>query len=136
MENIVENVTGKDKSPKKSKKNQVNFKLNSSKSKIAFTQKRISLYRKYLLTSYDVNRSVKIWLIKGTKRTFFLTRNNQKRTRRLYNERSPFCRDFAHHYQTFTVATLNATLNVAPLCIHRINFKLLEKNIINILITI
>ncbi|RMZ94386.1 hypothetical protein BpHYR1_034413 [Brachionus plicatilis] len=37
---------------------------------------------------------------------------------------SAFCRDFAHHWQTFTV---DAALNVAPFCIHRINFKLLEK---------
>ncbi|RNA09467.1 hypothetical protein BpHYR1_042380 [Brachionus plicatilis] len=33
------------------------------------------------LESYDVNRSVKIWL---HRRTFFLTRKNQKGSRRLY----------------------------------------------------
>ncbi|RMZ97147.1 hypothetical protein BpHYR1_048813 [Brachionus plicatilis] len=37
-----------------------------------------------------------------------------------------FFRDFAHHKQTFTVG---ATLNVAPFCIHRINFKLFEKKV-------
>ncbi|RNA41068.1 hypothetical protein BpHYR1_035068 [Brachionus plicatilis] len=54
------------------------------------------------------------------------TKMNENGQRTKKENRWAFCREFAHHWQTFTVDT---TLNVALCCIHRIDFKLVEEKL-------